>query len=90
LIAIHPDAKEEIGLVHTALVRIGLLVKTSPHVNSNGALWKQLTDTAEAERGILCKHVDGTALVRLYASTRTELKDSLLYIMEGDPTEGNE
>jgi hypothetical protein len=94
LIADHPDAKEEIELVHTALVTIGQLVQTSPHVNGNGSVWKQLADRVEAERGVPCKHLDGkalfTAILRLYAATHKEMKDSLLNITEGDPIERHE
>jgi hypothetical protein len=62
LIADHPDAKEEIELVHTALVTIGQLVQTPPRVIGNGSVWKQLADRAEAEREVVCKHLDGKAL----------------------------
>jgi hypothetical protein len=85
LIAIHPDAKEETDLVHTALVTIGQLVQTSPGVNSNGALWKQLTEQRARGESSVSKE-----LVRLYATTRREMKDSLLDNMERDLTEGNQ
>jgi hypothetical protein len=53
-----------------------------------------LTDRAEAKRGVLCKHLDVKALfiamLCLYAATHREMKNSLLDITEGDPTEGNE
>jgi hypothetical protein len=94
LLAAHPDAKEEIELVHTALVPIGQLVQASPRVNGNGVVWKQLADRAEAERGVLCRHLDGkalfTAILRLYALTHREMEDSLLNTTEGDPAQGNE
>jgi hypothetical protein len=90
----HPDAKEEIELVHTALVTIGQLVQTSPRVNGNGIVWKQLADTAEAEREVLCKHLDGKALfttvLRLYALTHREMKLSLLNTTVRDPAQGDE
>jgi hypothetical protein len=67
----HSDAKEEICLVHSALVAIGQLVRASPRVNGNGVAWKKLADKAEAEKTLLCKHMDGkelfTAILRLYA-----------------------
>jgi hypothetical protein len=89
LLADHPDAKEEIELVRTTLVTIGQLVQTSPRVNGNGIVWKQLADTNEAERVILCKHLDGkalfTAILRLYALTHREMKRSLLNTTEGGP-----
>jgi hypothetical protein len=68
-------AKEEIGLMHIVLVTIGQLVLTSPHVNGNGAVWKQLTDRAEAKRGVLCNCLDGKALftVMLCLYTATHL-----------------
>jgi hypothetical protein len=56
IIAGHPDAKEEIGLVHTALITIVQLVRTSPSVNGNSVVWMKLEDKAEAEKRVLCKH----------------------------------
>jgi hypothetical protein len=47
LAASYPDALEEIGLIHTALIKIGQLIRSSPPINSNGAVWKQLTAQAE-------------------------------------------
>jgi hypothetical protein len=34
LLSAHPDAREEIELVHTALVTIGQLVQAAPRVNA--------------------------------------------------------
>jgi hypothetical protein len=48
LITAHTDPNEEIGSVHTALVR------TSPRV--------QLADRSEVEKAVLCKHYEGNAL----------------------------
>jgi hypothetical protein len=48
IIARHTDGKEETGLVHTALIIVEL-VRTSPSVNGNGAVWMKLADKAEAE-----------------------------------------
>jgi hypothetical protein len=44
IIAGHPDAKDETGLVHTALIAIVQPVHTSPSVNGNGAVWMKLAD----------------------------------------------
>jgi hypothetical protein len=52
LIAHNSDAKMETDLVLTA----------PPQVNGNGAVWEQLTDTAETEKSVLCKHLDGKSL----------------------------
>jgi hypothetical protein len=38
LIAGHPDCQEEIGLVRTAIIKIGQLIHTSPTINGNGAV----------------------------------------------------
>jgi hypothetical protein len=46
-IAGHPDANEEIGLVHTVLATIVKLVHTSPSINGNGVVWMKLADKAE-------------------------------------------
>lgn len=94
LLTENPEAKEEIQIVHDALVTILQLVQTAPRVNGNGAAWKQLADTAEVERAILCKHMDGKALfiaiVRLYAATHREMKRSLQNTQEEDPAQNNE
>jgi hypothetical protein len=50
LLAAHPDAREEIELVHTALITIGQLVQAAPRVNGKSVVWMQLADKAEAER----------------------------------------
>jgi hypothetical protein len=60
LLADHRDAKEEI--VHSALVILGQVVRVSPRVNGNGVAWKKLADTVDAERVVLCKHMDGKEL----------------------------
>jgi hypothetical protein len=56
LITGRPDAKQDTEIVHTALITIVQLVHTSPRINRNGAVWKQLADRAEAEKGALCRH----------------------------------
>jgi hypothetical protein len=82
LIAGHPDCIEEIELLRTALLTIGQLIHISPPVNGNGAMWKELIATAEAERTVLCKHLDSkalfTAMLRLYAAIHREMCDSVL------------
>jgi hypothetical protein len=74
LVTRHPDCTEELGRIRTALHTIGQLIHISPAVNGNGALWKGLVAKAEAERTVLCKHLDGKALftgvLRLYADIR--------------------
>jgi hypothetical protein len=34
----YPDAVEEIGLIHTALIKIGQLIRASPPINCNGGV----------------------------------------------------
>jgi hypothetical protein len=45
-------------------------------------VWQELLNKAEAERAVLCKHLDGQALflavLRMYAAIHRELRDSLL------------
>jgi hypothetical protein len=90
LLAAHPDAREEIELVHTALVTIG----AAPRVNGNSVVWMQLAERAEAERRVLCKHLEGKALftgmLRLYALMHREMRDSLLNTSKGEPAQDNE
>lgn len=62
LITAHLDTGEEIGLVHTALIKTGQRVRNSFRANGDGPLWKELTNKSEAKRTILCKHLDGKAL----------------------------
>jgi hypothetical protein len=82
LLSKHQDSIEEIRLIHNGLITIAKLINTSPSVNGNGASWIEITSRAEAERIVLCKHLEGkplfTALLRLYAATHTELRESLL------------
>jgi hypothetical protein len=82
LIANNPDATKEINLIRTRLIKIGQLIQTSPQQTGNGATWKRLVDKAENEKSVLCKHVDGKALLtgmlRLYTATHREMEDSLL------------
>jgi hypothetical protein len=44
-------------------------------------VWKELVAKSEAERRVLCKHLEGkalfTAILRMYAANR-ELRESLL------------
>jgi hypothetical protein len=82
LIANNRKATQEINLVRTGLVKIGQLIQTSPQQNRNGVTWKRLIDKAENEKNVLCKQLDGkvlfTGMLRLYATTHRELKDSFL------------
>jgi hypothetical protein len=45
-------------------------------------VWKELISKVEAERAVLCKHLDGKAIflvvLRMYAALHRELRDSLL------------
>jgi hypothetical protein len=81
LLAGHPDCREEIGLVLTAIIKIGQLIHTSPPVNGNGAVWKELVARAEAEITVLSKHLDGNALFTgilcLYAAIHREMAATL-------------
>jgi hypothetical protein len=74
------DAVEEIVLIHTALIKIGQLIRASPSINGNGDVWKRLTAQAERERAVLCNHLDGkpmlTAMRRLYAATFREMAET--------------
>jgi hypothetical protein len=44
LIVGHPDCEEEIGLVRTAIIKIGQLIHTSPPINGNGVVWNELSN----------------------------------------------
>jgi hypothetical protein len=74
------DAVEEIGLIQTALIKIGQPIRSSTPYNGNGAVWKRLTAQAESERAVLCKHLDGkpmlTAMRWLYAATFREMAET--------------
>jgi hypothetical protein len=77
----HPDAEQEISIIRKALIKIRQLVKASPAVNGNGSIWKELADEAETERSVLCKHLDGKALIiglmRLYAAIHREMVETV-------------
>jgi hypothetical protein len=49
LLADNLDAKEQMNLVNAALGTIGQLVQTSPHINGNSTIWKELAEKSEAE-----------------------------------------
>jgi hypothetical protein len=68
LLASHPDCKEELGLIHAALITIRQLVHASPCNNGNSAVWKDLVIKAEAERAVLCKRLSGKALFTGHAA----------------------
>jgi hypothetical protein len=82
LTARNPDCREEIGLLRNGLRTIGQLIHTSPSVNGNGAVWKELINRAEAEKTVLCKHLYGKplfiAILRLNAAIHKDIRDSLL------------
>jgi hypothetical protein len=73
----YPDAMEETGLIHTALIKICQLIRSSSPNNGNGAVWKRLTAQAESDRALLCKHLDVKLMHidmrRLYATTFREM-----------------
>jgi hypothetical protein len=68
----HPESIGGIELIHSGLIIIGQLIHISPCVNGNGAQWKAIITRAEAERAVLCKHLEGQALftgmLHLYAA----------------------
>jgi hypothetical protein len=82
LTARNPDCREEIGLLRNGLRTIGQLIHTSPSICGNGAVWKELINRAEAEKTVLCKHLNGkalfTAILRLYAAIHRDMRDSFL------------
>lgn len=82
LIAKHPTCIEEIKLIQAGLITIGQLINDSPRGNGNGTAWREITTRAEAERAVLCKHLEGkallTAILHLYATAHKELRDTIL------------
>jgi metal-responsive CopG/Arc/MetJ family transcriptional regulator len=56
------DAKEEIGLIYTALITIQQLICALHVVNGNGADWNQLADRVESIKRVLYKHYEDKAL----------------------------
>jgi hypothetical protein len=76
-----PECIEDIRLIHSGLITIGKLIHISPLVNGNGAEWKPIITRAEAERAVLCKHLEGQALfigmLRMYAAIHRDKRDSL-------------
>jgi hypothetical protein len=92
LLTQHPTCVEDIKLIQAGLITIGQLINDSPRGNGNSTAWKEITTRAEAERAVLYKHLEGKALfaaiLRLYATTHTELRGSLLPVPEyEEPTE---
>jgi hypothetical protein len=78
LIAGHQDCQKEMGLVRTAIIKIGQLIHISPPINGNGAVWNELVTRAEAKRTVLSKHLDGKALFTgLYAAIHREMTSTL-------------
>jgi hypothetical protein len=90
----HPDCSEELALLRTGLHTIRQLIHISPPVNGNGAVWKELIARADAERAVLCKHLDGkalfTAMLRLYAALHREVRDSVLPAQQNSTEEFRE
>jgi hypothetical protein len=82
LVARHPDCAEDIALLRKALTTISKLIHISPPINGNGPVWQELLSNAEAERAVLCKHLDRRALflavLRMYAAINREPRDSLV------------
>jgi hypothetical protein len=82
LVKQHPDCVEDIALLRTALTTISKLIHLSRPINRNGPVWQELISKAEAERAVLCKHLDGTALflaiLRMHSALHRELCVSLL------------
>jgi hypothetical protein len=78
LIASHPNFKEEIGLIHSALITIGRLVHVSPSENGNGVVWRDLTTRTEAKRTVLWNSkVLFTGMLLLYAAIHQEMNKTL-------------
>jgi hypothetical protein len=82
----NPDCQEELELLRNGLLTIGQLIHTSPSINGNGTVWKELISKSETERTVLCKHLDGkalfTATLRLYAAIHREMRESLLLVQQ--------
>jgi hypothetical protein len=82
LLEAHLYCSEELALLRRGLQTIGQLIHISPPENGNSVVWKDLITRAEAERVVLCKHLDGkslfTAMLRPYAALHRELRDSIL------------
>jgi hypothetical protein len=89
LVTAYQGAEEDISLIRAALVQIGSLIRSSPAKKGNGEAWKELTTKAEAEKLVLCKHLEGktliTAILRLYAATHREMVETLLQEVEDTP-----
>jgi hypothetical protein len=66
----------------------GQHIHVLPRVNGNDAAWKEIITRAEAERAMLCKHLEGkvlfTGMLRLHTATHREMRDSL---QPEEPTE---
>jgi hypothetical protein len=81
LLVAHPDAQEEIRLIRNALIKIYQLVRNSPQFNGDCPRWKKLTDKAEADIEVLCRHLNGKALfavlLRLYEAVHREMTETL-------------
>jgi hypothetical protein len=60
-----------------ALNKICQLVRNSSRLHGDSPVWEQLADKAEAEREVLCRHLDRKALftgfLRLYAAVHREM-----------------
>jgi hypothetical protein len=73
----NPDCQEEIDLLGTGLRTVGQLIHTSPSINGNGAIWSELITKSEAEKTVLCKHLNDkalfTAILGLYAAIHREM-----------------
>jgi hypothetical protein len=81
-------------LLRNGLRTIGQLIHTSPSVNGNGEVWKELINRAEAEKTVLCKYLDGkalfTSILRLCAAIHRDMRDSLLPEQKESPEEFRE
>ncbi|PNF32962.1 hypothetical protein B7P43_G16729 [Cryptotermes secundus] len=75
--AMNPDCRKEIELLRNGLHITGQLILTSPSVNENGVVWKELIIKSEVERIVLCKHLDGkalfTAILGMYTDINREM-----------------
>jgi hypothetical protein len=94
----HPESVEDIKTLHAGIVIIGQLILSSHRVNGNGAELKSIITRTEEEKTVFCKHLEGHALfsglLRLYAATHRDLKNSLKQepplVTERDPAQSTE
>jgi hypothetical protein len=94
LLQAHPECYEYLALLRRSLQTIGNLIRISPPANGDGVVWKDLVAKAEAERVVLCKHLEGkalfTAMLWLYAALHRELLDTIISALQTSTEEFRE